>query len=345
MEIDRVEIKPMDKSINPELLLELTIFFQRRFEIPIYFDGSISSDENKKIANIINFLYDPQKVLELSARDARNEGQDKLVIKAIAPLNHKALDYLDTQRTKNPKGDIKLNLEIIINVLNSKVNLSHMFISEEAKGSYQLPENLKNAIPVFYDYRRQIQNISNQRIDMWILSGDSSPVFLELRNYEIKKELVIKSSDWIHDYCPVFQIGKFTVFEYFTPDFIQGSGTLEELINESIKALKKMEQNLVEAEWNQVIEDSRAIAELIRKKEEVKDLLKRDGYTDQAIEDLMDKSLQGIFDFASKFHHKLDKNKKLMPEIKASKEDAYLIYAASLGIMNLISKKVQRLNN
>jgi hypothetical protein len=49
--------------------------------------------------------------------------------------------------------------------------------------------------------------------------------------------------------------------------------------------------------------------------------------------------------FASKFHHKLDKSKKkITPEIKASKEDAYLIYTLSMNIVNLISKKMQRLS-
>jgi len=34
-----------------------------------------------------------------------------------------------------------------------------------------------------------------------------------------------------------------------------------------------------------------------------------------------------------------------MPEIKASKEDAYLIYSLSMNLVNLISKKFQRLQS
>jgi hypothetical protein len=100
-----------------------------------------------------------------------------------------------------------------------------------------------------------------------------------------------------------------------------------------------MEENLIRGDWNGVIEDSRAFWELLRSQEEV---LIRDGYTEPAFTDL-NESLKQLFNFSSKFHHKEDKGKKVMPEIKASKEDAYLIYAASMTFVNLISKKMQRL--
>jgi len=81
----------------------------------------------------------------------------------------------------------------------------------------------------------------------------------------------------------------------------------------------------------------------LRNQDEIKDLLIRDGYTEPAFADL-NESLKKLFDYSSKFHHREDKGKKIMPEIKASKEDAYLIYSASMNIVNLISKKMQRLN-
>ncbi len=101
---------------------------------------------------------------------------------------------------------------------------------------------------------------------------------------------------------------------------------------------------MIKGDWNGVIEDSRAVWELLRNKDEIKDLLMRDGYSEQAFIDL-NESLRQLFNFSSKFHHKEDKGKKIMPEIKASKEDAYLIYAISMTIVNLISKKMQRLQS
>jgi len=72
--------------------------------------------------------------------------------------------------------------------------------------------------------------------------------------------------------------------------------------------------------------------------------LLRDGYSEQAFEDL-NKSIKELFNFSSKFHHKEDRGKRIMPEIKASKEDAYLIYSLSMNLVNLISKKFQRLQS
>lgn len=341
MRIGKIEVKPVQESINPELMFEIEIYIQRKYEIPFEITGCVSSDKNKKLANIHEFIQEQTKSYELSAHYREKEGEEQLIVKLVAPLNHKVLDYIDTLRAENPKGDVILNLDIFIKTLISKTNLSHMFISDEKESIYPLSEHNKNAKPVLYEYKK---SFSSNRTDMWILSGDGSPTFIETKNNNFKKEVTIRSSDWIHDYCPVFQIGKFSVLEYLLPDYIEGSGRIEERLSESIKAIQKMEENMIKGEWNKVIEDSRAVWELLRKQDEIKDLLVRDGHTEQAFEDL-NGSLKKLFDYSSKFHHREDKGKKIMPEIKASKEDAYLMYATSTAIVNLISKKMQRLSS
>ena len=344
MRIDKIDVKPVQNSINPELLFEIEIFIQTKYEIPIEITGHLFSNENSnknmKLANIQGFIYEPDKIFELSARGVRDEGEEKLVIKSIASLNHRVLDHIETSRAKNPKGDVLLNLDIFVKTLESKISLSHMFLMESGELPFQLPEFYKSAKLVFYQY--QSREFSTAYTDMWILSGDSSSTFIEIRNNNFKEPVTIPSSDWIHDYCPVFQIGRFSVFEYLIPDYIEGSGSVEERLNESINAIQKMEKNLIKYEWNQVIEDSRAVWELLRNKEEIKDLLIRDGYTEEAYTDL-NEGIKQLFNYSSKFHHRENRGKRVMPEIKASKEDVYLIYAISMNIVNVISKKTQRL--
>ncbi len=346
MRIDKIDVKPVQNSINPELLFEIEIFIQTKYEIPIEITGHLFSNENSnknmKLANIQGFIYEPDKIFELSARGVRDEGEEKLVIKSIASLNHRVLDHIETSRAKNPKGDVLLNLDIFVKTLESKISLSHMFLMESGELPFQLPEDYKNAKLVFYQSQRPGDGFSASQANMYILSGDSSPTFIEIRNNNFKKPVTIPSSDWIHDYCPVFQIGRFSVFEYLIPDYIEGSGSVEERLNESINAIQKMEKNLIKCEWNQVIEDSRAVWELLRNKEEIKDLLMRDGHTEEAYTDL-NEGIKQLFNYSSKFHHREDRGKRVMPEIKASKEDAYLIYAISMNIVNVISKKMQRL--
>lgn len=344
MRINKIDVKPVEKSINPELIFEIELFIQRRYEIPLEITGCVFSEDDMKIANIHELIHDPNKSIELSARDRGNEGEEKLIIKVIAQLNYKTLDYIETLRTTNRKGDVSLTIDLFVKTIISKTSLSHMFLIERSAGGkvpYQLPESYKNAMPVFYQYQ---DRFSTSRTNMWILSGDGGSTFIEIRNNNFKVSVPIRSSDWIHDYCPVFQIGRFSVFEYLLPDYIEGSGSIEERLNESINAIQKMEQNILKGEWNGVIEDSRAVWELIRNQEEIKDLLRRDGYTEEASKDL-NESIKKLFDYSSKFHHREDKGKKIMPEIKASKEDAYLMYAISMTVVNLISKKMQRLSS
>ncbi len=249
MKINKIEVKPVKESINPELVFEIEIYISRKREIPIEITGCVSSDENRKLANIHEFIHEPEKSFELSAKDRGSEGEEGLIIKLIAPLNHKVLDYVETLRTKNPKGDIILNLDIFVRTIISKTSLSHMFAIEGLKLPYELPEHYRNALPVFYQY--QSQGFSTSRSNMWILSGDGSPTFIEIKNNNFKNKVIIKSSDWIHDYCPVFQIGKFSVFEYLLPGFIEGSGSIQERLNGSINAIKRMGENLIKGEWNQ----------------------------------------------------------------------------------------------
>ena len=340
MRIDKIEVKPVQESINPELMFEMEIFIRRGYEILLEITGGVFSDENKKLANIHEFIHETTN-MELSARDQMNEREEKFTIKLIAPLNHNVLDYIETLRTQNKKGDVILTLDIFVKMLISKTSLSYMFMMDDAKFPYQLPEHSKDAKPVFYQYQRD--GFSTRQTNMWILSGDGSPAFIEIRNNNLKNKVTISSSDWIHDYCPVFQIGRFSVFEYLLPEYVEGSGSIEERLSGSIDAIKNMEYDMIRGEWTGVIQDSRVVWELLRNQDEIKDLLTRDGYTEPAVTDL-NKSIKELFNYSSKFHHREDRGKKIMPEIKASKEDAYLMYATSMAIVNLISKKMQRLS-
>lgn len=340
MRIDKINVMPIQESINPELLFDVEFFIQRRNEIPIEITGSVFSDENKKIADIHELLHAPNQSFELDAEYRRNEGEDKRTIKLIAPLNHKVLDYMETLREKNKKGDVILTLDIFIRTLLSNTIISPIII---VRPGGEAANNVERGGNYLIAYNSSGE-FSPSKQNMWILSGNGSSTFIKTIDYNSKNKVTIRSSDWIHDYCPAFQIGRFSVFEYLLPDYAEGSGSIEERLNESINAIKRMEENLIKGEWNGVIEDSRAVWELLRNQDEIKDLLMHDGYTEQAFEDL-NESLKKLFDFSAKFHHKLDKEKKVMLEIKASKEDAYLIYATSMTIVNLISKKMQRLKS
>jgi hypothetical protein len=269
----------------------------------------------------------------------------------IAPLNHKVLDYIDTLRTKDRNGDVNLTLDIFVKTLLSNTIITP--VTKDIGLRNELTTQIASQGNSLLAYRNRDFSPDT---DLWILSGKGNPTFIEVKDNHFIQKVIIHSSEWINKYCPEFQIGRFSVFEYLLPDYTKGSGSKEERLNESIKAIIKMQENLISGDWNGVIEDSRAVWELLKDEVNIKDLLKSDSYTEEAINELFgytDKKgckhsgcIGNLFLFSSKFMHRLDKDKKkIMPEIKASKEDAYLIYALSMNFVNLISKKMQRLKS
>jgi hypothetical protein len=332
MRIDKIEIRPVTNSINPEFSLSIRCFLERNCEIPLEISGHIFSEDKKKLADIHQILQFENQQIVLAAREDRFNKEFDTNFMLTAQLNHRTLDHIETLRTSNSKGDVILNVEIFVKLLRSKIILSNMILSKENSNGLQ---------SVSYKYDPKF---TTSQSNMWVLSGNCGPDFIYTENKKYSNLVTIPSSDWVHDYCPVFQIGRFTVFEYLLPEYTEGKDSIEERLNKSINAIKKMEANILEGEWNEVIEASRPIWEVLRNHDEIKDLLMEDGYTDQAFE-AFNGTLKQLFSFSSNFIHQEEAgSKKLMPEMKASKEDAYLIYALSLNFVNLISKKMQRLH-
>ena len=340
-EITKINIIPVQKSINPEIEIDIPIMYRAKYEIPLSITGVLLSEDNKKLSNLIEIKSDISKLFELNARSRDRDSEEEVTFTLVANLNRRTIDHVEDLRAEERKGDIKIKLKLTVKSLESRASLSQMCILDKAYISKDMKATLGNEYELAgYQYKSKFQP---NRTDMWVISGDGSPTFLQLKYYDFQVDKEIKSNDWLHDFCPVFQIGKFAVFEFQLPETMEEKGDLPDKINEAIKSVGNMEEDLQKCEWNRVIEDARPIFELLKKSDEIKDLFNRDGFPDDAINNL-NNSMQNLFDFSSKFHHKTDKKKKLRAEIKASKEDAYLIYSTGLAFCNAISKKIQRLD-
>jgi hypothetical protein len=221
-------------------------------------------------------------------------------------LTESALEYIEEIRHKNKKGDISLKLKLYFKVIIS-----------------QIPASLSG--------------MQTSQLDLEII--------------ELISDIVIPSSDWTHDFLPAFGKGKYIVLEIPQPDITNGSSLVNEKINIAINSIPKMQKELLSGEWSEVIEKSRPIWELVNEKAsdstptELHDYLSRSGLSDDAIGHFT-KSISELFQFSSKFIHRMDKSgKNINPEIIASKEDAYLIYSLCLNVVNLITCKIKKLNN
>jgi len=219
MQIDKIEIKPATESINPEFIFDINCILDRNREIPLEISGHVLSEDNKKLANIYQIFHFENHQIELSASEDRYNRENNTYFKLTAPLNQRILDHIETLRTTNSKSDVILNIEIFVKLLVPKIILSNMILGKKNNDGIQ---------QVFYKYNPEFSTNQN---NMWILSGNSGPEFIKTINKKFTNIVTISSSDWIHDYCPVFQIGKFAVFEYLLPEYTEGTGSIEERLN------------------------------------------------------------------------------------------------------------------
>lgn len=342
---EKIKVEPLKERVIPEIRFDIPLYYGASYEMPIGSTGILLSEDGKKISDLVEIVSDTS--YELAAREGGKQKEEETTLSMVAKLDSIVLDHIEDLRSKNRRGNVEFRFKITVKALNSRSALSHMKLFDIGAFKDSLPpEYQKDAKIVIYGSPRSKSSFVADRSNMWILSGKDGPTFLEIKNQQLDGGVIIHLDEWLHDFCPILKVGKFAVFEFQVPAYIEGKGDLRERINEAIKAVEKMEVDLRKSEWNQAIEDSRAIWELLRNVDEIKDILLRDGYTEEAAVNL-NESIKKLFDYSSKFHHKLGKapEKKIMYEIKASKEDAYLVYTAGLAFANMISKKTQRLGS
>ncbi|MBM3946686.1 MAG: hypothetical protein FJ315_04715 [SAR202 cluster bacterium] len=238
-------------------------------------------------------------------------------------------------REQNPKRDLELKLRLQLSIMRSKASV----LPVDRKGTNTFPDHDLIATP--RDPSRWSSHSSNQ----WVLSGDTAATFIEIstQRFEGNETAVrIPAEDWRYDFAPVLGIGKFMVAELPVLDMASGtfSGADAERVKGAVVALQEMRMELYQGEWNDVIVKARPIAELLRNSI-VSDLLKKMNYPPDAIEAFC-KSIEGAFDFGSKNIHRTDRSGQLRVPVPADKEDAYLVYSLTVGLMNLLTQKLRK---
>ena len=341
MNISKVTVEPEKNSITPMLKFSIAIGYIPKLETPITIDGRLLSEDNKLISLLKDMGWEKIPKMEIGATEKIQYEQEKTInLDLFAELSQEHLDYLEDIRSKHRKGNVVLDLEITVRYFLSKTIISGIFTHDEQ------PINLElygKVLPIYYKYRHEF---GRGREDVWLLSGEGGLTFLEVTTNQFNKQVEIPSSDWVHDYCPNLGIGRFVVIDIPLPEEISSKTDIQKKIKRAVKSANNASKNIRAGEWNQVIEDCRGVWELFKEQndDELKELLRKDKYTEEAIEAFL-KAKQNLFTFTSKFMHTFDKQKKkILPEIKACKEDAYFIYTTAMTLLNLLAKKSLRLN-
>lgn len=300
----KVKVVANGASIEPEL--GLTLNFNERYEerIPIKCTGHLNID-NIKFANL--FELENNKRVEYYLNGLERDIRGNIYYRNftfVARLTPKVISRLEERRNINPKG------ELIFTAVFSITTIQSLYASLPPKSQVRNEPIIK------------LENGQLAKIEIT----------------DIMHEVKISRDDWVKDFYPVFENQKYQVFEIPVPSLNEKTTLIQQHISEAIACLPLLEEAKHQADWNRVIKESRPIWELVKYKVEIAKLLAADGMEESIIE-AFQILVQSLFDFSSKFVHRLDLKKKLMGKYNASKEDAEFIYTMSFSVLNLLSRK------
>ena len=308
MKIEKFEIRAMQLSFEPEFHITIEFSYRNDLKIPLKFDGYLFLDRYK-FAFLHEYEFGKNSEEWLTGLNSNQNSERRIFKNFIAPISRLSLNKLEEKRIKDTKGDLAFELELNISVLEPK------FIVKEIQPRI---EGVSYNVPVLND-----QTLLNFHV------------------YNFTYPIKINSGDWLHDFSPVFGMGKYQIFELPIPQIIKESGDISKILENAIAALREMETAKLEGEWNRVIKESRPIWELVKNKSKITELLKDNDFNELTIVSF-NKLIDSLFEFSSKFIHIQSKTHEIVTINKANKEDAELIYILSISIINLISKKLMR---
>jgi hypothetical protein len=318
------------ETLNSEILFRIEITVEKNFSyIPLEITGELISDKIR-ISNLVHKIrLDSNKGLAHNKNLEIETHSDFYDV--IATLSKEAIEHIQNVREKDSYKDVLLTLDIKLKYLTSTVYCESNPQKLIGKDDYLLRSNYHSFSP--------------ERIE-------------------------ILSSDWLNKYLSVFYKQRYLVLEIPKHQLSNGNSLLHKKVEKAMVIIPKMERKLSLGEWSEVIKEARPLIELFKidyshnrkskentesnnsndygiiqenQETEFKNLFRNSNYTEPAISSLTD-ALQHLFHFCSKFSHSIDNRQQdiINPDIIASKEDAYLIYALCSNFVNLIAKKLDR---
>jgi hypothetical protein len=259
----------------------------------------------------------------------------------IFTLDKNAIDYIEELRHNHPNGSVVLRFELNVVLLLHELRL----------GGYK-PHDRNSKEPAIlsspYDPIRPDNNFNI------LVTPEIQGIFSYHVTHDIK-EYGIGSGQWISDFQKPLGIGNFLITP-ITPNKLKDIPE-QQLTEDEIKfrkrlvkayqTLSEMERLLRIGEWGSVVKQSRELLELFEK-DETKFIKETLVQTTSILEEKSQSFVDGIgklYDYAHGLHHSVinkgEQRGNPMPVYTGGKEDAYMVYALSTSIINLLTKKFQ----
>jgi hypothetical protein len=316
----------VEKAVTPTLQFGIKLRFYEESIAVITVGGNLLSPDNALLAPLfeLNQGSRNQSTPLRSPTGAPFDGQFRTEEYAFlgAQLGQKEMDHIEDARARDPKNDVHLRIQLTVRTL---IPTARTLQHQKAPGALSSGPSL-------------VASGSDRVFSILHQPQGSGFLLQNLETTEIGCR--ISGTDWLKDYAPRLGLGNFTVLDIPDPSVLPELA--DERFARAVKHALKARDILRAGEWEDVCEELRHVWEMLRDLPLVQQVLVSDGYTSDAA-DLVDHALKDLFNLASKFVHSLDRDKRVLPEIKPKKEDAYLVFTTTMSAMNLIARKAKRL--
>lgn len=305
MNISSVKIKVEQLSINPMLNIWVNLEFEYSKEIPLSLSGKLCHNSG----HILSVLQEYQ---------LNTESKYGLTFKNL----------LKEESSERSMDRHSVQLSAVLTPLALESIEREREKHTEKKVEFYIEFTFKTII-----LPRELTGIDN--IDSFGL------------NIEKKAERIsIEQSDWVNNYSPKLGIGNFLLLELNLTDYKNVSDFWKELIEPLKNSVLEMEKCIRMGEWKKTIECARPFFEGLNFKRDTSfkealiKILKKEQHNEEGIRDLQN-AIQSLFNYTSKYVHFMDREGSIKPYPNTKKEDAYLVYTLSIGLLNLIGSKIQ----
>lgn len=334
----------MADTAFPGLGMSVACDFDLNYEAILSVHGWVASADNKLVGPILPRKLASHSSIPLLAREVTTRKETgSIEVECFVPLPRESIRYIERMRIREKKRDVVLNTNVYLNALVSKAKLSHISAPEELAVSKRFPDlrrpDFDKAYLTSYKYDR---DFSSSKDNMWLLSGEAGTKFLEFDSRPFSTLVTISASDWVQDYAPILGLGRYISVELPLPEELELPPSLREKFDAARKAVAQMEEDYKHGDWPELLDHARPVPELFREQNYLREALEAEGYPADAIAEFRE-SLAKLFDFLSKFHHVVDRQGKIIPpKIRPSREEAEIVYALCVTVVNLLARKAKR---
>lgn len=349
MGISDIKLSPCQSACDPTIQVKVTIEYQQIYNIFGGLWGQGFAGDGRRVGPLELVPTDEFRFEEpIQPEGVGYSGNISRSITFNLRLTQAALDHIEKIRQANRRRDVVLKFDFTTLLIQPKYRITPV-------GAFKLDQIHQSQVLGQYDPAHPDRSILIYELPELTIARSSTMNFISpfLPTGQLGQvswivqrgiEGTIPSSEWTSDYAPAFGLGNFLVVEMPEIQPTLADGDLAKRLSEAAAALPKMRKDILEGEWTNCAEHSRPVVELLNQRDLMRKLLTDTGLSDDTANALI-YGLSGVFDYASKFHHRVDRDGKVAPAQKADKEDAYLAYFNAVTLVNLVAEKHRRLLN